>query len=70
MQARSQDFQKEGYMDAESVCMHNRVRLGGSGGMLPQEIASEATLGQKQSIAMKLTVRCIPLTNGRARRCL
>ena len=49
MQARSQDFQKEGYMDAESVCIHNRVRLGGSGGMLPQEIASEATLGQKQS---------------------
>ena len=37
-QACSQDFQKEGYMDVESVCMHNRVRLGASGGMLPQEI--------------------------------
>ena len=33
MQARSQDFQKEGYMDDESVCMHNRVRVGRSGGM-------------------------------------
>ena len=25
-------------MDVDSVCMHNCVRLGGSGGMHPQEI--------------------------------
>ena len=39
------------------VCMHKHTKLGGSGGMLPQEIleircseiASEAILGQKQS---------------------
>ena len=40
------------------VCTHKHVSLGGSGGMLPQdifgeircsEIASEAILGQKQS---------------------
>ena len=39
------------------VCMHKHGRLGGSGGMLPQEILeirssevpSEAILGQKQS---------------------
>ena len=37
-QAHSQDFQKEGHMDVESVCMHNCIGLGGSGGMFPQEI--------------------------------
>ena len=39
------------------TCMHKHARLGGSGGMLPQEIlenrcseiASEAILGQKQN---------------------
>ena len=57
-QVRSQDFQKESYIDVESVCIHNRVRLWASGGMLPKdifrettcsEIASEAILRQKQS---------------------
>ena len=48
-QARSQDFLEGG--------LHKHARVGGSGGMLPQEnveircseIASEAILGQKQS---------------------
>ena len=55
LQACSQDFQKGGYMDVESVCcMHNHVKVGGSGGMFPLKvrcsaIAFEAILGQKQS---------------------
>ena len=51
-QARSQDLQKgEGLRG----CLYERARLGGPGGMLPQEIfmlwdsASETILGQKQS---------------------
>ena len=52
-QARSQDFLKGGYMDIYA-CPRMQYYIGGSGGMLPQEIgrseiASEAILGQKQS---------------------
>ena len=35
-QARSQDFQKGSYTKLYCACMHD-ARLGGSGGMLPQE---------------------------------
>ena len=61
-QAHTQDFQKGGYMDVESVCLN--VRLGGSGGMLPQEIrcteiASKAILGQKQNRSIVASLPCV-----------
>ena len=49
-------------MDVESVCLN--VRLGGSGGMLPQEIrcteiASKAILGQKQNRSRVASLPCV-----------
>ena len=47
------------------ICMHKLARLGGSGGMLPQdifrcsEISSEAILGQKQSCSSYMARRVL-----------